>query len=179
MNHTEFFQNLKANPHPVIVDLWAPWCMPCRAMTPLVKKMEKQYAGQVDVWKINADDSPDLLRALRVFGIPTMIVYQKGQEITRRTGALRESVLVDLFETAIRPGAVPLANLGMGERLLRVGTGMLLAGVGIVTSTWLLLLAGGAVAFTGLYDRCPIWKAVTGWIRGKLGKRSNSQAPKA
>ncbi|HNB54097.1 MAG TPA: thioredoxin family protein, partial [Anaerolineales bacterium] len=76
MQPNEFFDKLKTNPRPVVVDLWAPWCMPCRAMAPLVKKMEKQYDGQVDVWKINADDSQDLLRALRVFGIPTMILYR-------------------------------------------------------------------------------------------------------
>lgn len=168
MDQTEFFEKLKTNPRPIVVDLWAPWCMPCRAMTPLVKKMEKQYAGQVDVWKINADESPDLLRALRVFGIPTMILYRSGQEITRRTGALPESALAALFETALHPEKPSSASLGNGERALRLGTGVVLAGIGVTTSTWWLLLIGGVVAFTAVYDRCPIWKAVTSFVAEKM-----------
>ncbi len=177
MNQTEFFEKLKTNPRPVVVDLWAPWCMPCRAMTPLVKKMEKQYAGQVDVWKINADESPDLLRALRVFGIPTMIVYRNGQEITRRTGAQPEQGLATLFETALRPGTVAPAILGTSERFLRLGAGTLLAGIGVVTTTWILVILGGVVAFTGVYDRCPIWKAVTAFGKEKISTFSRPKRP--
>ena len=167
MNQTEFFAKLKANPRPVVVDLWAPWCMPCRAMDPLVKKMAKQYNGQVDVWKINADESPDLLRALKVFGIPTMIVYRNGQEITRRTGAQPERGLANLFETALNPGSTAPLNLGLGERLLRLGAGLALTGIGVFTTTWLLIFVGGIVAFTGVYDRCPVWKAITSFWMSK------------
>lgn len=173
MNQTEFFDKLKTHPRPVVVDLWAPWCMPCRAMTPLIKKMEKQYAGQVDVWKINADDSQDLLRALRVFGIPTMIVYRNGQEITRRTGALPETALAALFETALRPENPPTVGVGMSERLIRLGAGVVLAGIGISVSSWALAVVGGVVAFTGVYDRCPIWKAVSSFVTEKLRPRTN------
>ncbi|MCB9134758.1 MAG: DUF2892 domain-containing protein [Anaerolineales bacterium] len=172
MNPTEFFDNLKANPRPVVVDLWAPWCMPCRAMTPLVKKMEKQYAGQVDVWQINADESPDLLRTLRVFGIPTMLVYRNGQEVTRRTGALPEPALASLFEIALHPETTTSIKLGIGERVIRIGAGAILAGIGVSMSSWVLILLGGVVAFTGVYDRCPIWKAITGFVAEKMRSAS-------
>ncbi len=82
-----FFERLKQNPNPVVVDLWAPWCGPCRAVKPTLEKLAQEYAGQVDLWEINADENQELLRQLKVYGIPTLIAYQSDQEKMRYVGA--------------------------------------------------------------------------------------------
>jgi len=64
MKKLEFERKIRNNPRPIIVDLWAPWCTPCKAMAPAFKQVSQNYNGKVDVLKINADESPDVLKAL-------------------------------------------------------------------------------------------------------------------
>ncbi|HEX6304086.1 MAG TPA: thioredoxin domain-containing protein [Anaerolineales bacterium] len=73
VNPVTFFEELNANPMPVVVDVWAPWCMPCRAIEASLQKLGEQYAGRVEVWKVNADESPALVQSLDVRSIPTVI----------------------------------------------------------------------------------------------------------
>ena len=80
MDSQAFFEKLKQNPRPVVVDLWAPWCGPCKMVKPILEKLAQEYTGRVDLWQINADDNQDLLRELKVYGIPTLIVYRDGKE---------------------------------------------------------------------------------------------------
>jgi thioredoxin len=82
----DFLEKLHGSPSPVVVDFWAPWCGPCRAIAPIIERLGQEYSGQVEVWKVNADEEPDLLRSLRIYGIPTLIAFHAGQEIGRRTG---------------------------------------------------------------------------------------------
>ena len=86
MNLAEFQAKLQANSRPVIVDIWAPWCGPCRTLSPRLAQVSDAYAGQVDVWKINADEEPELARALKIMGIPTLLMFHDGKEVARRTG---------------------------------------------------------------------------------------------
>lgn len=78
MNKEEFLTKAKANPRPVVVDVWAPWCTPCRMIAPALQGLAGAHTGAVDVWKINADDEPGLARALGVLGIPRLIVYRNS-----------------------------------------------------------------------------------------------------
>jgi thioredoxin 1 len=75
MDQSEFTTKQKTHPRPVIIDLWAPWCGPCRAMEPVLKKMAEKYQNRVDVWKINADEAPEIAKALKGMGIPKMIGF--------------------------------------------------------------------------------------------------------
>ena len=70
-----FFEKLKQNPRPVVVDLWAPWCGPCKVIKPTMAKLAQEYQGRVDVWEINDDNCQGLLCQLKVYGVPTLIGY--------------------------------------------------------------------------------------------------------
>ena len=73
---------------PVLVDLWAPWCGPCRAIAPALETLAVERAGKLRIAKVNVDDEPAVSAQLGVQGIPTMVLYRGGTEIARQVGAL-------------------------------------------------------------------------------------------
>ncbi len=72
---------------PVLVDFWASWCVPCKMSEPLVEELSRDYAGKVKVAKINVDQNPLTAAKYSIMGIPTYIVFHRGNEIERRVGA--------------------------------------------------------------------------------------------
>lgn len=160
-----FIERLRSNPHPVVVDFWAPWCAPCRAVGPVIERLGEEYAGRVDLWKVNADEQPEVLRSLHIYGIPTLIAFHHGEEVGRRTGAAGTAALTSLFESALTGEKPRQARLELNDRFLRLGVGLALVGLAILSgmSGTALVLAslGGVVMFTGIYDRCPIYQMVS------------------
>ncbi len=71
---------------PVIIDLWAEWCMPCKMIEPVLDEIANEYKEKIDVVKINVDECPELATELSVMNIPTLIFFKDGQEKTRITG---------------------------------------------------------------------------------------------
>lgn len=78
-------QVLKSS-QPVVVDIWAPWCGPCRAMAPILEQSARQFAGQARFVKLNGDDHPEWVRQYKVLGIPTLLYFSHGRLVDRSTG---------------------------------------------------------------------------------------------
>ena len=84
----DFDDVVAASSLPVLVDLWAPWCGPCRAVAPVLRQLAADRAGALRIVKVNVDDAPEVSARLGVQGIPTMVLYRDGSEIGRQVGAL-------------------------------------------------------------------------------------------
>ncbi|MGI9614975.1 MAG: thioredoxin [Acidimicrobiales bacterium] len=84
----DFDEIVASSAVPVLVDLWAPWCGPCKAVAPALEHLAGQRAGALRVIKINVDNEPTISARLGVQGIPTMVLYNDGAEVARQVGAL-------------------------------------------------------------------------------------------
>lgn len=92
---------------PVLTDFWAPWCAPCRVISPLVERMGQELRGRLKVVKINSDTAPSLAARFGIRGIPTLILFDHGQEVARVVGAMDGAALRNWLEShlaAARPG---------------------------------------------------------------------------
>jgi thioredoxin 1 len=155
MNKSEFQQKISESNKPTIIDFWADWCIPCKMTKPILEKLGKEYAGKVEFMPINADDSREVLEQFQVASIPTVITLRNGKEIGRTTGAQNETNYRAMFK-ALAEGS---------DRMLRLGAGALVIIEGISVHNWILIGIGSVIAFLGIYDRCPIWKALTGMFK--------------
>ena len=98
-----FAEVAEAAPVPVVVDLWAPWCGPCRMVSPALAQVAAELAGRVKLVKVNVDESPKLQQRFGVQAIPTLMVLRHGQVAARRAGAAPAADLRKWVETAIAP----------------------------------------------------------------------------
>ena len=83
VNERDFDQVVLKSRTPVLVDFWADWCGPCRALAPIVELAAKQYAGAAHIFKLNVDDSPAIVERYDIQTIPTLILFQDGVEKER------------------------------------------------------------------------------------------------
>ena len=87
INQTNFQTEVLGAKTPVLVDFWATWCAPCRAIAPTLDELAEKYKGRFTVAKVNVDEVPDLAAQFGVLNIPTLIFFKAGEEVDRVVGS--------------------------------------------------------------------------------------------
>jgi thioredoxin 1 len=94
----EFDQKVIKSKTPALVDMWAPWCVPCRMVAPVVEKLSQKYDGKCKFYKMKVDENPKTPAKYRVMSIPTLIFFKNGEAVNTVVGAVSERSLAPKVE---------------------------------------------------------------------------------
>ena len=96
-NFNEFIKNNKV----ALIDFWAGWCGPCRALAPTIEELARDYNGRVFVGKLDVDQNPNTAECFQVFSIPTLVVFKDGCEVERLVGLCSKNRIEEVLEKNI------------------------------------------------------------------------------
>ena len=99
LNQESFEKLILEGKTPALVDFWAPWCGPCRAVGPIIDELAAEYEGKVRIVKMNVDENPATPTKFGIRAIPTLMLFKNGQAIDQVTGAVNKDAIVNILQT--------------------------------------------------------------------------------
>ena len=102
LDEANFEKELKVDALPFLVDFWAEWCGPCQMMGPILEQLAREFEGRARIGKVNVDENPSLAGKFGIMGIPTLVLFEEGQEKERLVGVVPKEQLVKLLEKFLK-----------------------------------------------------------------------------
>ncbi|MFC1844466.1 thioredoxin [Thermodesulfobacteriota bacterium] len=101
LTDAEFEEYVLKGDVPSLVDFWAPWCGPCKAIGPVIEELADEYVGKVQITKMNVDDNPTIPGKYSIRAIPTLMLFKDGEIVDQVTGAVGKTQLVAMLNKAL------------------------------------------------------------------------------
>ncbi|MBO4804639.1 MAG: thioredoxin [Paludibacteraceae bacterium] len=95
------FEELAKDNDVLVIDLWAEWCGPCRALSPVIEDLSRQYAGKVAIGKVDVDANPDICKKFGIRNVPTLLFIKKGELAEKTVGALPKNTIASKIDALI------------------------------------------------------------------------------
>ncbi|KPK89706.1 thioredoxin [bacterium SM23_31] len=98
LNNTNFKKEVLESDKPVLVDFWAPWCMPCEMVAPVIEEVVNEYEGKIKVGKLNTDENIETAMQYKIMGIPSLLLYKSGEVVERIVGVVPKKHITRLLD---------------------------------------------------------------------------------